>query len=425
VRSIFLTVQCVIQGSAGFRCVSRIFEIIHSTLSSSPIPTPAFSTTRDWLLKLGLFNLTQPCEEGEWVWIIDCSIQMGAMKCLLILGVRMETLRERKNFTLSHSDLKPLVLKTVESCPGEVVKLALDEAQKKTGGAIAVVSDEGSELKRGVRLFQEAQVEVQKPIHLHDITHKLDLILKKELEGDEDWKKFTQQMTNTTQQLKLSTSSYLIPPKQRQKKRMRGEIDIVEWGINIIKYLDNDKATEFEKEKLSWVLNYRFQLGIYQEMAIIFDMCTEEVRGRGYSQKTIEILKGKRKIELCDERCQFFFSKVLKAIEQETNKMPENVHLLGCSEVIESVFGKFKQLEKNHCSGGLTSLVLSLPALVGDISSGIIKTAMEYISIKDVKKWVKENLGFTFWSQRRNAFNNHDKRNDYLESDDLIEEVIG
>lgn len=118
----------MIQGNAGFRCTSKILEIIHKIPSYNLLSTPAFSTVRGWVLKLGLFNLTKPCEQGEWVWIIDCSIQMGTMKCLLILGVRMDTLKERKDFTLSHSDVKPIVLKTVESCRGGVVKAALDEA---------------------------------------------------------------------------------------------------------------------------------------------------------------------------------------------------------------------------------------------------------------------------------------------------------
>ena len=161
--------------------------------------------------------MEQNREEGEWIWIMDSSIQMGAMKCLLILGVRLEVLRRNDSFILSHNDVEPLVLKTIESCPGEVVKKALDEAKKKTQGAIAIVSDEGSELKRGVRLFQDEQVLNQKPIHIHDITHKVDLILKKEVKNDCQWKEFTQEMTKTTQQLKLSASSHLIPPEQRQK----------------------------------------------------------------------------------------------------------------------------------------------------------------------------------------------------------------
>jgi hypothetical protein len=400
-----------------------VFGIIQDVFSFPSFPTPVFSTIRDWLLKLGVFNLGQTHEAGKWVWIIDCSIQIGAMKCLLILGVRLDILQKRGNFILSHSDVKPIVLKTVESCPGEIVKEALDEAKKKTQGVVEIISDEGSELKRGVRLFQEEQLKEQKPVHLHDITHKIDLVLKKELKNDYEWKSFTKRMTHTTQTLKHSSSSHLIPPKQRQKNRMRSEIDIIEWGIKICSYLDSKKANELEKEKLSWVLNYRRQLSIYQEMAILFDMSTQEVREQGYRQETTKILKKKGAIIANSKRSRSFFSKILKTIEQEVKKIPKDSCLLGCSEVIESAFGKFKQLEKNHASGGLTSLVLSLPALLGDTSMEVIKEAMEKVSIKQVKEWIKENLGSTFWSQRRSnlSMSNELKDGYYLESDDFTE----
>jgi hypothetical protein len=418
VEQISLSVQCVMQGSAGFRCVARIFDLVQKSMMLPFFPTPVFSTMRDWVLKLGLFNLTQPKSIGEWVWIIDCSIQMGKMKCLLILGVRMEALRERKDFTLSHTDVEPLVLKTIESCPGEVVKMALDEAKNKTKGPIAIVSDEGSEFKRGVRLFQEEQADTERPIHVHDVMHKVDLILKKELENDDDWKQLTKALTNTTQQLKLSSSSHLIPPKQRQKKRMRGEIDIVKWGLKILKYLDSGKANKIETEKLSWILNFRSQLRVYQEMALLFDMSTEEIRKRGYCQETVKLVREQGNALIGSERSRLFFSNILKAIEDETNKVLKDLPLLGSSEVIESIFGKFKQLEKNHSSGGLTSLVLAIPALIGKIALDVVQAAMETISIDNVKDWIKKNLGNTFWSKRRSDL---EEGNSYLELDDLIE----
>lgn len=400
-----------------------MFSVIQSVFSIPSFPTPVFSTVRDWLLKLGLFNLKQTYEAGEWVWIIDCSIQMGAMKCILVLGVRLEALQKRGDFVLSHSDVKPIVLRTVESCPGEVIKEVLEVANKKTQGAVAIVSDEGSEMKRGVRLFQEGQVEGQKTIHLHDITHKVDLVLKKELEQDCEWKKFTQQMTNSTQQLKLSSSSHLIPPKQRQKKRMRNEIEVIKWGLGIADYLESGKANEWEKSKLSWVFDYRSSLDAWSEMAILFDMSTKEIRDHGYRQGAVNILRERGFAVASYERNRSFLSKILKKIEEEEIKVPIGCCFPGCSEVIESVFGKFKQLEKNHASGGLTSLILSLPAIVGDITMGMVKDAMEKISIEEVNKWVQDNLGRTFWSHRRTDLRTKrcNEINAYLESDEFLE----
>lgn len=335
----------------------------------------------------------------------------------------MEVLEARGDFTLSHSDVEPIILKTLESCRGEVVKAVLDEAKARTGEVVAIVSDEGGELKRGIRLFQEEQTE--KPVHLYDIMHKVDLVLKKELENDIAWQKFTKDVTNTTQQLKQSTSSHLIPPKQYQKKRrMRSEVAIIEWGINVLKHLDSGNSTKLENEKLSWIISYRQQLSIYQEMAVFFDKSTKEVKEHGYCQKTLMTLKEKRSLISCNERSLCFFSKILEIIEQEVSKVSQG-SLLGCSEVIESVFGKFKHLEKQHSSAGLTSLVLSLPALLGKMSADIIKSAMEQISIGKVKAWIKTNLGETFWARRRCDLKKDACKGDYLELDDFISRAAG
>ncbi len=420
-----MSIQCALRGSAGFRCVTGIFDIIRTTLDQFDFFSPAFSTIRGWVLKIGLANLTLPKEVGKWIWIIDVSIQMGAMKCVLILGVNMDRLKEKKDYVLSHSDVEPIILKTVESCPGEVIRDALIEAKEKTGGSIAILSDEGSEMKRGVRLYAQTTP----VIHSHDILHKMDLVLKKELESDEVWKKFTRQMTDSIQRLKLTSSAHLVPPKQRQKKRLRGEIKMIEWGVKIIRHLSSDKASDQQKEILSWIFDYEFILKSYQEMGCIFDLIVSEVRRSGYYQGVSQVIEQKCSQIVVVERSQNFFRKALEALKEEENKVSEGIPVLGSSEIIESTFGKFKQLEKNHSSGGLTSLVLSLPAMVGQLSNEFIKMAMEQISIGKVNEWIGNNLGSTFWSRRRedlgcnqNSVQHEEILNacDYLELDDLL-----
>lgn len=421
-----MSLQCAIQGSAGFRCVARIFNIVKETVLLPSFPAPSFSTMRYWTCKLGLYNLLQPPEAGKWILIIDSSVKMGSSKCLLILGVQVKTLLSKDNFILSYNDVRTIALKTLESCKGEEVKKALDEIKSKGVEIIAVISDEASEFKRGIRLFQEEHKENQSLVHLHDITHKVDLVLKKELANDDDWEKFTAQIQNTVQKLKLTPSSHLIPPKQRQKSRMRSEVDSIEWGIKVCNYLKRDRVTDLEKEKLSWVLNFQSPLNTYQEMAKLFDMTTKEVRENGYRKVTVQILKDKGEHICSCERSRSFLLKILKKVEEETEKIAPGDCLLGCSEIIESVLGKYKQLERDHSSGGITSLVLSVPALVGNITKEIVKNAMEAISIDKINEWTKENLGSTFWALRRGCLRKEeeDGNESYLDLDDISEVTV-
>ena len=166
----------------------------------STLATPVYATIRQWLCKLGLFKLVRPKIVSEgWFLIIDTSIQMGQQKFVLVLGVRKEQLTE--NFCPTHTQVEPIVLRPLETCPGEVIQDVLEEARSKVGIPLAIVSDAANELKRGIRLFRESCAVAErtdrvgtpitkKPIHLLDISHRIDICLKKELLSDPIWKAF-------------------------------------------------------------------------------------------------------------------------------------------------------------------------------------------------------------------------------------------
>ena len=78
--------------------------------------------------------------------------------------------------------------------------------------------------------------------------------------------------------------------------------------------------------------------------------------------------------------------------------------LVASTEVIESVFGKWKNLERQASRSGITSYVLSLGALVGSWPLSRIKTALEATPVKHVVAWIAEHLPTTVQSQRRLVF---------------------
>jgi hypothetical protein len=87
---------------------------------------------------------------------------------------------------------------------------------------------------------------------------------------------------------------------------------------------------------------------------------------------------------------------------------------LGSSEILESLFGKFKYIEGDQASSGLSSLVLSIPALVGKLDEFVVRKALETVSCADINEWIEQNMGQTFLSQRRKALDKCCK-NEYIE----------
>lgn len=117
------------------------------------LPCPTWSAGRLWLLRVGYYKLTRPkMRADDWVWIVDHSVQLGATKCLVILGVRLSALPPAGQ-CLSHEDVEPIELLPVEHSDGKVVYQQLEQAAEKTGVPRAIVGDHGSDLRAGVSQF--------------------------------------------------------------------------------------------------------------------------------------------------------------------------------------------------------------------------------------------------------------------------------
>ena len=82
----------------------------------------------------------------------------------------------------------------------------------------------------------------------------------------------------------------------------------------------------------------------------------------------------------------------------------ENERLLGSSEIIESVFGKQKYLERDYAKEGFTSLILAIGAFVGTLTVNDVKEALVSTPLKKVVKWCKDELGETLQSKKNIAY---------------------
>ena len=122
----------------------------------------------------------------------------------------------------------------MKSTKGEKVELVLEKIGEKVGVPQQIISDKGSDLYKGIRLYQEKHQEI---IHSHDITHKTALLLKKELEAGEEYESFAKKCCQTRQKIQQTELGYLVPPAQRSKSRYFNLDKLLKWEIKIIKYL--------------------------------------------------------------------------------------------------------------------------------------------------------------------------------------------
>jgi len=107
---------------------------------------------------------------------------------------------------------------------------------------------------------------------------------------------------------------------------------------------------------------------------------------------------------LVTERTQRVRDELVDFVAQQSAQAHPDERLCGSSEIIESVLGKFKLVEGEYTSGGFTSTVLSIAAMVGSTTRDVVQRALETVPTKAVREWTRQHLGLTLQAQRKQLF---------------------
>ena len=75
--------------------------------------------------------------------------------------------------------------------------------------------------------------------------------------------------------------------------------------------------------------------------------------------------------------------------------------LLGTSEVLESIIGRYKYIAGEGGQHGMTGMVLSVAAMVGSHMIDTVAAALTEITNQDVWQWCRAHLGPTVQTVRR------------------------
>jgi len=349
---------------------------------------PAHETCIQWDLKIGLHKLNRPkASSTDWCWIVDQVVAEGSIKCLAVMGVRCGPLKQRNNWTLSLEDLEPFGLIPMVRSTGEEVAKALCNISAKTGvKPRSLLSDRGSDLWFGIKEFQrKAGVGV---VTLYDVCHKVAIELRKLFEKDSDWEGFKEKANYTKKQLHCTAGAIHAPPSQRRKARYHNVDIIVDWAIKILNYEGEWDNRNYEK--LKWVFEYEEKIETWKQWIEIGRHARDQVRESGFGIDT-EGLMIERLIPLpMVESSHQLACNLLDFVAQESSQLPEDEKAPGSTEVIESLFGYFKHVKNGLWDGfgGVGRLILCMASRVGELSSDVVKEALENIKKSELASWM-------------------------------------
>lgn len=398
-----MSIQLVVVALSSLRGTGKILQLFEEWFTGE---IPCHTVVQDWIMRYGLYQLRkQPQKRDDWVYVLDHTIDFGTKKCLLVLGITLEKLHD-KQFNIEHKDMEVLAIGIEESATGESVRRTLEAVYHHTGTPAQIVSDGGSNINKGVVDFQKDHSAF---IKTYDITHKAALIIKKQIAEDKNWKRLYKQIAYTKKAVVHTRIAFLAPPKAREKSRWMNLETYINWAEKIMRYeqIDMpDQIRELYNHRLGWVKEFEFQIKEWRTIINIIKCMEKEIKSNGLSTKTKKKVKVElEKLELDTIRLRHLQRQILKCIEVSTEKIKKGEIYLGCSDIIESVFSKYKSFSAKTPMKEIGKAVLTIPVYTSEINPEEVKEAMEQISTKDLHYWLEENIGKTLFSQRKQAYN--------------------
>lgn len=438
---------------------------------------PGYTSIRQWMLRVGLYELQRHrAVREDWIYVMDLTLEVGALKCLVVLGIaqsRWQQLVNDPTGALSYGEMELLGLEVMHSTKGELIHAALEQISQRVGVPCQIVSDQGSDLYKGIRLYAQAHQTVQVS---YDVTHQCARLLKAELKNDELYQAFAKRCALARQQLQQTPLAFLKPPVQRAKARYMNIDTLMDWAETVVAYeqqqdfslissrhcldaeaidalsesllpehlhsIESLKDHSFENRaafeqalhtclsdetyasigplieesvdfgkryfhaKLGWLAEALKPLQPIVEMLHLVRMLQDQLKHQGFDCNSLDTFLTRIQPHEKDwsSRTQAFKTQLIHYLEQETQSIPTDTSLLASSDIIESLFGKYKLFSSKSPLKHMGHLLLTLPLLTANLSTELVKTALESISFDDVQQWYGECFGVSPLAKRRKAF---------------------
>ena len=403
----------ILSAIVSFRSVPKIFNLIHQQTPLKIDWIPHFSSIINWHKRVGLGMLksVKPIKQ-KWIAIIDHSIDIGIKKVLVVLRVKVETISKiNQAITLKECECIGVTVSTKIS--GENIKNDLKKIFAQSGDPIAIIKDNDPKLHKGVVDY----IEDKNIAIIEDVTHVIANALKKEYQKSKSYKEYMQCLRNGAQRLRQTDLSFLIPPKLRKKGRFQAIRNLTKWGEKILEtqiFAQRGRAkkgTLLERLRKAFPKLYSLKSFIYNfaKTTTVTSEIMQVLKNRGLDNQSyhscMKSLKKLPKNSQTRKSMRLWLEKHIK-IQQKITNYP----LLITSDIIESLFGNFKQIVYRSPQNDMNALALLIPTLCGNLDKENLLDILHKTQHKEIKAWERENVPYTMRQQRQQFFNKSSKK---------------
>ncbi len=411
ISTISIAVQQFIDLGTSYRGIAKTQNLFSSP---SPTETPHYTTIKQWVERLGLYALkyhTPP--RDDWLYIVDFTLELGSQQAFVIFGISQDLwttqiLPERRG--LQHFDGQILALEITDSPTASWVQSVLETVSHRLGFPRQIISDHASNLKKGIELFQNNHPQVT---YTYDVTHAMSNLLKKELLYPDIFQNFLSDCNYCRQQLLQTELAFAAPPPQRSQSRFLNLERLLYWALHLfnshftlffelVPYQDFDKFYQRLQDKFSWLFSYEQYLPFWLYQIALIRLLQKQVKYLGLNSSSLTQFR--------TLLSQFYIPTSLEHFKQQLflylqKEMPSSGQtLLATSDVLESIFGRYKNFSKRCSIKELRSLLLTIPLIPINLTNDFIRKALSTVHCHDLSQWINNIFGQSMLSKRKILF---------------------
>ena len=374
----------------GLRRAVRALQILFRWLGVE-VAIPAYQTICTWMQRVGMFRQEDAEHADGGTWIVNHTNQIGKEKVLAVLPG--------------------------ESWKREDVLEVYAALAEEYGVPRAIASDGAPELQEPIALLGErladkppktAGTRPQQPLALRDPKHFLANQLEALLTRDLAWQEFSKHVGATRSAVQQTELAHFTPPAFKTKARFMNLASTLHWANTLLWHWDHPDSQSRRgitpqriEEKLGWLQPFAPNFRAWQACQEVVNTALTFLNARGLFRGATKQLQ--KLVAKCEQHplCRKLIAALLKFVQGYEDQLKPREQLSMSTEILESCFAKYKQLEQQHSKGGFTSLLLTFPVLLRPTTAAEITASMHSTKVADINAWKQDHLPSTLTSRRQ------------------------
>ncbi len=399
----------------GFRGACQIMAIFFEWLRVEQ-EIPHWTSVRNWMQRLGIAEIKKDIEPSDdWIWMADHSNQIGPEKVLVVLGIQAGNLPP-PGTTLKHQDMHVLTVQPGTSWKRDDVAAVYNELAERYGPPRALLSDGAVELREAAKTLQNKRSDT---IVLRDFKHKAANLLKAICGKSKRFEEFVSRVGQARSAIQQTELAHLFPPSIQQKARFMNLQTRLHWARVVLWLLDHPEtpsrrwtSSERLEEKLGWLRSFADDIQLWCECEQVIETSVKFINEDGLFHGAADRLQTLVSLSVTRPASRQLAARLVDFVATAERDLKPGERLPMSTEILESSFSLYKQLEGQHSKEGFTGLLASFGALLHHHTPRQVRQSFSIVKTADVHQWITQNLGATLSSRRRQAYQEYHKQQD-------------